>query len=67
MAFSEAEIPLLATGDHLGTINFWNLNEKIIYASLRAAHDVILDSKGKSLESQFHEELAATSFRLGRR
>lgn len=38
MAFSEADIPLLATGDQEGTINFWNLNEKILFASIKQAH-----------------------------
>jgi hypothetical protein len=38
MSFSKQEIPLLACGDNKGNINFWDLNEKKIFSSIKGAH-----------------------------
>lgn len=56
LAFSQTDVPLLATGDHEGNINFWDLNEKQIFSMLKQAHNVYIFKLGKSIKSKLYEK-----------
>jgi hypothetical protein len=42
LEFSYSDIPILSSGDDNGTINFWDLNEKKIFSTIKNAHNVNL-------------------------